>query len=52
MKKQIVGVKKVKKKMSALKRYKKAYNILMDYYDELDIESRKEIDEELNKLDL
>ena len=33
-------------------RFKKAYNILMDYFNELPHESKKEIDKKLNKLKL
>lgn len=33
-------------------KYKKGFNILMDYYDELSDESREEIDEELSKIGL
>lgn len=38
--------------MKELDRYKKAYNILMDYYDYLDEESKEEIDELLNEVGL
>jgi len=35
-----------------LKRYVKAYNILMDYFDYLPEEDKVEIDKKLNKCDL
>ena len=34
------------------KRYKKAYNIFMDYFDALDDDLREELDKRLNKVDL
>ena len=38
--------------MSELERYKKAYQMFMDYYDELANESKKELDVKLKKVDL
>ena len=38
--------------LSELKRYKKAYQILMGYFDSWSNEIRKEVDKELNKVDL
>ena len=38
--------------LSELKRYKKAYEILMWYFDSWSNEIRKEVDKELNKVDL
>ena len=38
--------------MSELERYKKAYQMLMDYYDELSDKSKKELDVKLKKVDL
>ena len=35
-----------------MKKYKEAYNILMDYFDELSHESRVEIDKKLRKINL
>jgi len=40
------------KKQTIRNRYKKAYETLMDYYNELSPESREEIDKELKELDL
>ena len=40
------------KKLSELERYKKAYEILMWYFDSWSNEIRKEVDKELNKVDL
>ena len=40
------------KKQIIRNRYKKAYNILMDYYNELSPESRIELDKELKKVGL
>ena len=34
------------------RRYKKAYNILMDYFEDLPEETIIEVDERLNKVDL
>ncbi len=36
----------------SMAKYKEAYNILMDYYDELSEESREEINKALDKLGL
>lgn len=41
-----------KKYYKALKNYQKAYNILMNYFDELTPESRAEIDKKLKKVGL
>ena len=49
MKKKIIKTNKTKKDLI---RYVKAYNILMDYYNELSIESRKIVDKELSKIKL
>jgi len=38
--------------MSELERYKEAYQVLMDYWDELSNESKKELDVKLKKVDL
>ena len=38
--------------MSELERYKNAYQMFMDYYDELSNESKKELDVKLKKVDL
>ena len=38
--------------MSELERYKEAYQVLMDYWDELSDESKKELDVKLKKVDL
>ena len=38
--------------MNQTKRFEKAYNILMDYFDELSDESRIECDERLNEVGL
>ena len=35
-----------------MEEYKEAYNILMDYFDELSHESRVEIDKKLRKINL
>ena len=35
-----------------LERYKKAYNILMDYWDSIPDQDKKEVDQELKKLGL
>ena len=35
-----------------LKRFEKAYNILMDYFNDLPEETRIEVDERLNKVNL
>jgi len=45
---------KVEKKaiLSELKRYKKAYEILMGYFDSWSNEIREEVDKELKKVDL
>lgn len=34
------------------KRYKKVYNIFMDYFDSLDDDLREELDKRLDKVDL
>tara|TARA_Y100001938_G_scaffold55226_2_gene77045 strand:+ start:6581 stop:6691 length:111 start_codon:yes stop_codon:yes gene_type:complete len=33
-------------------KYYQAYNVLMDYFNQLDHESRKEVDEKLNQIGL
>jgi len=38
--------------MSELERYKEAYQLLMEYWDELSNESKKELDVKLKKVDL
>ena len=38
--------------MSELEKYKKAYQMFMDYYDELSNESKKELDVKLKKVNL
>jgi len=38
--------------MSELERYQEAYQVLMDYWDELSDESKKELDVKLKKADL
>ena len=38
--------------MSELERDKEAYQMFMDYYDELSNESKKELDVKLKKVDL
>tara|TARA_B100000795_G_scaffold232762_1_gene191176 strand:- start:114 stop:230 length:117 start_codon:yes stop_codon:yes gene_type:complete len=38
--------------MSELERYQEAYQVLMDYWDELSDESKKELDVKLKKVDL
>ena len=38
--------------MSELEKYKKSYQMNMDYYDELSNESKKELDVKLKKVDL
>ena len=38
--------------MKELERYKKAYHILMDYFDSIPDEEKEEVDKKLKELDL
>jgi hypothetical protein len=43
---------KIKRLQNELRRYKKAYNYFMDYFDYLDEDFREELNQKLNTVDL
>ena len=47
-----ISLKRINNLYKDRQRYKEAYDILMDYFNELSHESRDEIDKKLNKLKL